>query len=99
VDRVAVHPLVAPFVVVVGEGEVGSAVAQGLAHGDAFLVEGVGDGADGRLGAFVVDVPVLEVLDRPDGRWKVPLSWTYLTSPRSSALSVTRTSMSSRMGW
>ena len=40
-------------------------VAERFAQRDAFAVERVGDAADGRLGALLVDVPALEMLQRP----------------------------------
>ena len=59
---IAVHPAV--VVVMVAEREMFAGVAERLAQGDALAVERVGDATDGRLGALVVDVPALEVLQR-----------------------------------
>ena len=61
VRQVAVHPVRRR--VVVGEREVGRSIAQPLPDRDALGVERVVDAADRGLGALVVDVPAVEVLD------------------------------------
>ena len=45
-------------------GKCGRAIAETFTHRDAFGIERVGDPADRRLRAFLVDVPSLEMLDR-----------------------------------
>ena len=60
--RVAVHPAVAGVVVL--EREMGSLVAQRLAHRDPFQIQPVGHRPHRGLRAFVVNVPALEVLQR-----------------------------------
>ncbi|MNX82885.1 hypothetical protein D3C86_1146280 [compost metagenome] len=58
-----IHPLLAfDCVVVVGQGKVRCAVGQCFAHGHAFGIELVGHATNRRLGAFVVNVPGLEML-------------------------------------
>ena len=64
VRAAAVHPLLAVLRVVVGERKVRGAIAQRLANGDALGIERVGDAARDRLGALLVDVPALEMLER-----------------------------------
>ena len=61
--RVAVHPLIRR--VVVAQGEVVRPVAERLAHRDALIVQRIGHASDGGLRAFLVDVPFLEMLERP----------------------------------
>ena len=46
----------------VAQGVMRRAPTHGLAHGDALQIQLVGDGAHTGLGAFVVDVPALKVL-------------------------------------
>ena len=65
VRAAAVHPFLAFAGVVVGERKVRRAVAQRLAHRDALAVERIGDAPDRRLRALLVDVPALEMLERP----------------------------------
>ena len=60
----AVHPLLAVPCVVVGERKVRRPVAQRLANGDALGIERIGDAAGDGLGALLVDVPALEMLER-----------------------------------
>ena len=57
-----VHPFIAFLGVVVGQREMRRAIAQRLAQRHALGVQRIGHGADGRLGAFAVDVPALEML-------------------------------------
>ncbi len=61
----AVHPLLAFARVVVRERKVRGAVAQRLAQRHAFAVERVGHLSDRGLRSFLVDVPALEMLQRP----------------------------------
>ena len=58
--RIAVHPAV--VFVMVAQGVMRRAPTHGGAHGDALQIQLVGDGAHTGLGAFVVDVPALKVL-------------------------------------
>ena len=64
VRAAAVHPLLAFAGVVMRQRKMRRAIAERLAHRDAFGVERVGDAADRGLRAFLVDVPALEMLDR-----------------------------------
>ncbi|MNF80968.1 hypothetical protein D3C84_632220 [compost metagenome] len=61
-----VHPLITfGGVVVVGERKVRRAVGQRFTHGHALGIKLVGHATNRRLGAFVVNVPGLEMLQRP----------------------------------
>ena len=48
-----------------GQREVRRTIAEGIAHGDALGIERVGDPADRGLCSFLVNIPTLEMLDRP----------------------------------
>ncbi|MNI43161.1 hypothetical protein D3C73_974830 [compost metagenome] len=65
VRAASVHPFVAYAGVVIGQRKVRRGVAQGFADGHAFGVQRVGHAADGRLRAFVMDVPLVEMLQGP----------------------------------
>ena len=60
--QIAIHPVAR--LIVIGEREMRRAIAKRLADRDAFIVQRSVHPADGRLGAFVVNVPALEMLDR-----------------------------------
>src|SRR5215471_15550075 len=69
-----IHPNLAFPGIVMGKWEMGGTVAECLAHGDPFGVERVGDAANRRLRAFLVDVPSIKMLDRAgvhDNLWGV----------------------------
>ena len=65
VRKVAIHPLVAIGTVVVGKRKVRSRVAQGLTDGHALSVQSCRHAPDRGLSSLVVDVPMVEVFDRP----------------------------------
>ena len=73
VRAAAVHPLLAFLGIVIGERKMRGAVAERCAHGDALGIERVGDAARRGLGALLVDVPAVEMLQRAgvhsDERW------------------------------
>src|SRR5258708_39553107 len=69
----AVHPFRALAGVVIGQGEMRRPVAERLADANALRIERIGHPADRWLRALLMDIPALEVLDRPgihgDQRW------------------------------
>src|SRR3954454_13634411 len=59
----AIHPDLAFPRVMMGERKMWCAISKRLADGDPFGVERVGDPADRGLRAFLMNVPLLEMLD------------------------------------
>ena len=65
VRAAAIHPLLALGCVMMRQRKMRAAIAIALAYRDAFGVERIGDPADRSLRALLVDIPALEMLDRP----------------------------------
>src|SRR6185312_3609214 len=65
VRAAAIHPLLALARIMMRQRKMRAAIAKTLSYRDAFGVERVSDPANSWLRAFLVNVPALEMLDRP----------------------------------